>query len=62
MVDPFKNLQVNLRAAGPAAVLCMLFITIGCVGVFGHGPIASQAMTILALAIGVVGGSLAMRS
>ncbi len=47
MIDPFKNLQVNLRAAGPAAVLCVLFISIASVGVFGHGPIAEEALNLL---------------
>jgi hypothetical protein len=46
-LTPSKILQVNLRAAGPAAVLCVLFISIASVGVFGHGPIAEKALNLL---------------
>jgi hypothetical protein len=62
MIDPLKNLQVNLHAAGPAAVLCVLFISIASVGVFGHGPIAEKALTLLAVATGGVAAILAFRT
>ena len=62
MIDPLKNLQVNLHAAGPAAVLCVLFISIASVGVFGHGPIAEKALNLLTLATAVLGATLALRT
>ena len=61
MINPFRNLQVNLQAAGPAAVLCVLFICIASVGVFGQGELANKALTLLTIALGIVGATLALR-
>jgi hypothetical protein len=62
VIDPFKNLQLNLRATGPAAVLCVLFISIASLGVFGQGPLAEKALNLLAAALGGVLVTLALRS
>jgi hypothetical protein len=62
LINPFKNLQVNLQASGPAAVLCVLFICIASLGVFGQGAIAEKALNLLAAALGIVGTALALRS
>ena len=53
-MNPFKNIVVTLTAAGPAAVVCVLFICVTCLGIFGAGPIAERAMTALMVAIGAV--------
>ena len=62
MIDFFKHLQLNLHAAGPAAVLSVLFISIAFVGVFGQGPLAGAALGVLAVATGAVVITLALRT
>jgi hypothetical protein len=62
MIDPFKNLQLNLHAAGPAAVLCVLFISIAFVGVFGQGALGGYALGLLGTALSLVGATLALRA
>lgn len=42
-----KNLVINLQATGPAAVLIVLIMSIAALGLFGNGPVASTALTIL---------------
>lgn len=57
-----KNIAVNLRATGPAAVLIALIAGITILGLFGDGPMAKSALSILALLTGLVGISLAQRT
>lgn len=58
-LDPLKRVAINLHATGPAAVLCVLFICITCVGIFGVGPLAGSAIGMLGFALGILGVSLA---
>ncbi|MDE2222951.1 MAG: hypothetical protein KGK03_07755 [Candidatus Omnitrophica bacterium] len=49
-----KNIIVNLKVTGPAAVLIAWVIDVVILGLFGKGEIASRAMGILAGAGGVL--------
>lgn len=42
-----KNIAVNLKATGPAAVMCVWVIGVTLLGIFGSGPMASLALGIL---------------
>lgn len=57
-----KNIAINLRATGPAAVLISLIACITLLGLYGDGPKASTALTILSFLTGYVGISLAQRT
>ncbi|MBU2835748.1 hypothetical protein HF673_08230 [Acidithiobacillus thiooxidans] len=57
-----KNVAVNLNATGPAAVLISLIGGITLLGLFGHGGLASSALSILSLIIGFLGLALAQRA
>jgi hypothetical protein len=57
-----KNIAVNLKATGPAAVLISLSGCVTLLGLFGQGDLASSALSILAFLIGMVGLALAQRS
>jgi hypothetical protein len=54
----FRNLALNLQATGPAAVLCVLLLSIAAVGVFGSERLGAEALGLLAMALGVVGTGL----
>ena len=49
-----KNLAVNLKAAGPAAVLAIWVICVTLLGLFGSGEMASGAFGLLAFFGGAV--------
>jgi hypothetical protein len=42
-----KNIAVNLKATGPAAVMAVWVISVAALGIFGSGPLAEQAMLVL---------------
>jgi hypothetical protein len=46
-MDFLKNIGVNLRATGPAAVIIVYFICITVLGIFGQGILAGAAMVLL---------------
>jgi len=52
--NPFKNFAINLKATGPAAVIAVWIICVTLLGVFGQGTIADRAMTVLAVAGGMI--------
>jgi hypothetical protein len=60
-MNPFRNLALNLQATGPAAVLCVLLLSIAAVGVFGSDKLGPQALGLLAAALGVVATGLIAR-
>jgi hypothetical protein len=43
----FRNIAINLHAAGPAAAVIIWMLCVTVVGVFGVGEIAHRAMTYL---------------
>jgi hypothetical protein len=45
-MDFLRNLAINLKATGPAAVVCVWFICITALGILG-GPNSSFALPIL---------------
>jgi len=61
-MDFLKNLSVNLRATGPAAVMCVWVICVTVLGTLGSGPMAERAMSLLAFFGGGVLVALAWRS
>jgi hypothetical protein len=61
-MDFLKNVVVNLRAKGPAAVLCVLVICITLLGVFGQGSTARFAIGVLAGTLVFLGMALAQRT
>jgi hypothetical protein len=56
------RIVVNLRAAGPAAVLVAWIICVTPLGLFGEGPLAKTAVGILSVAGGVLVAALASRA
>jgi L-asparagine transporter-like permease len=60
-MDFLKNIAVNIRATGPAAVLISLIAGITLLGLFGQGELARSALNILAFATGALGLALAQR-
>jgi hypothetical protein len=62
MIDIFKNVVVNLRATGPAAVIAVWLICVTAIGLWGGGEMAGRALGILAFAGGAIMISLAARS
>ncbi|MCR6480569.1 hypothetical protein NU688_30755 [Variovorax sp. ZS18.2.2] len=61
-MDFFNNVRLSLTAAGPAAVICVLTICITLLGLFGSGPLANGAMSILAIGFGGTVFSLGTRN
>lgn len=58
----FKNVAVNIKATGPAAVLVAWVGAVTILGVLGTGAIASSALFLLAMFIGTVGAALGGKS
>lgn len=52
MINPLRNVMINLKASGPAAVLCTLIICITVVAVFGAGPNSERALGLLGIVTG----------
>ena len=46
-MDFLKNIAINLKATGPAAVIISWILSVSLVGILGHGEIASKALTVL---------------
>lgn len=42
-----KNWLLKLTATGPAAVVVILLVCITALGIWGNGPLADRAMTVL---------------
>lgn len=61
MVNLLANVIVNLRAAGPAAVLAVWIICITLLGLFGEGPIAGRVITVLSVVGSFLAAALAMK-
>jgi len=47
IIDFLKNIIVNLKATGPAAVLIAWVLGVTLLGIFGNGEIASHGMSAL---------------
>ena len=60
--DPLRNTAINLRANGPAAVMILWIICVAALGLYGTGPQASSALTILSGAGGMILLGLASRA
>ena len=50
----FKNIIVNLRATGIAAVVCVWLMCITVLGIFGSGDNTKSAITVLTVAGGMI--------
>jgi hypothetical protein len=61
MVKLLTNIIVNLRAAGPAAVLVAWIIGITLLGLFGESQLAHKAISVLSVAGSVLAAALAMK-
>ena len=57
-----RNIKISLAAAGPAAVLIVLILSVTALGIFGTSPLADRAMSFMYVLAGMVGVSLASRS
>lgn len=62
MIDLFKNLAINLRATGPAAVMIAWIMAVAGIGILGQGELANFSLTILGFVGGAVMFSLASRA
>jgi hypothetical protein len=60
-MEAFKNIAVNIQAAGPAAVLVCLVGGISLLGLFGQGELAKPALYILSFFTGALGVALTQR-
>jgi hypothetical protein len=45
VINPLKNLAINIRAAGPAAVVIVLILATVTLGMWGKGELAGRAMS-----------------
>ena len=61
-MNPIRNIAVNLRAKGPAAVLIVWIVSVTAVGLVGEGPIAERALGLLAIAGGLILGTFAIKA
>ena len=61
-MDLFKNIVINLKATGPAAVMIVWLLAVAALGLFGEGELAGRALTLLTLVGGGIVVSLAVRS
>lgn len=57
-----RNIKISLTAAGPAAVLIVLILSVTSLGIFGSGSLADSAMSFMYVLAGMMGVSLASRS
>ncbi|MGP7733593.1 hypothetical protein [Oceanimonas smirnovii] len=51
--NPFKNIVVNIKATGAAAILIVWCISVTLLGLFGQGEMAVRAFNLLAFFGGV---------
>ncbi|OAH33318.1 hypothetical protein AX289_00205 [Methylorubrum populi] len=56
-----KNISLNMRATGPAAVLCVYLLVMGAVGIFGNGPHTGMVTATLSFLGPILIGALAQR-
>ncbi len=49
-MDKLQNLVINLKATGPAAVICVWILAVMFLGLYGTGTYASSALSILTIA------------
>lgn len=56
-----KNIQVNLQAKGPAAVMIAFIGAVTALGLFGEGDLAGYALGIMSAAFGMFGVSLTQK-
>jgi hypothetical protein len=61
LFNPFKNITLNMKATGPAAVICVWIIAVIVLGLFGQGEFADSAMTYLGVAGGMILVSLTLK-
>ena len=62
MLDFLKNLSINLKATGPAAVIIVWIMGVTALGLLGSGEIAKLAMYALVFAGGVILFGLAQKA
>lgn len=51
----FKNVIINLKATGIAAIMIVIILGITALGLFGRGELASTALTSLCVLAGLIG-------
>ncbi|WP_085444034.1 hypothetical protein [Magnetofaba australis] len=61
-MDLFNNLSINLKAAGPAAVIIVWILAVTTLGLWGDGEIAEGAFQLLAIAGGMILVTLAAKA
>ena len=59
-MNPFKNLTINLHAAGPAAVVVVWLICLTTLGILGSGPMAQAVVYTLQIFGGALISSMAI--
>lgn len=52
--NSLKNIAISLQANGPAAVIIFWIVGVTALGLFGDGPVAKSALSILAVAGGLI--------
>ena len=60
--NPLRNVTLNMQAAGPSTVICVLFICVTALGIWGTGEIAKSALNLLTYAAGATLATLAFRA
>lgn len=50
----FSNIALNLRANGPAAVMCTWIVAFTLLALLGHGELAGRALTVLTIVGGMI--------
>jgi hypothetical protein len=53
-MDFLKNIAINLKATGPAAVLIAWVLGVTCIAIFGNGPVAEKGMSALYISGGLL--------
>ena len=53
-MDNLRNLIVNLKATGSAAVICVWIIAVMLLGLYGNSTYSSSALSILTIAGGMI--------
>ncbi|WP_155773772.1 hypothetical protein [Methylorubrum extorquens] len=61
-MDWLRNITLNLKATGPAAVLCVYLIVVGAVGIYGNGPHTGFVTGMLGVLGLILIGALAQRT
>ena len=62
MLNPFRNIALNLQAIGPTAALCIWFICIAAVAIFAPPESAKTGFSILSVDAAVLIFALSQRS